>query len=165
MLNRIEKYCVENRTVMYRLAYGYTKNRDDALDVVSDAVLRALTTKSAPRGEELKPWFYGIVVSAALDFLRKRKDRANIEGGDALMNIPASGDNAPDEDLMEAVNRLPEPDRTIIMLRFFEDLKIEDVAKATNLRVSTTKTRLYAALKKMRGFSQLAEYAKNTATM
>lgn len=55
-----------------------------------------------------------------------------------------------DLDLMEVLKQLDPKDRTIIVLRYFEDMKIEDVAKATGDNVNTVKTRLYRALKRLK---------------
>ena len=53
-------------------------------------------------------------------------------------------------DLKKNLDDLPEKYRIIIVLRFFEDLKIEEIAKILDENVNTVKTRLYQGLKKLR---------------
>lgn len=55
-----------------------------------------------------------------------------------------------DMDLQDAIDQLPPTYKTLIILRFFEDLKIDEIAEITGLNVNTTKTRLYRALKILR---------------
>ncbi len=55
-----------------------------------------------------------------------------------------------DTDLHEALDELPYRYKTIIILRFFEDLKLEEIAEITGENTNTVKTRLYRALKLMR---------------
>lgn len=51
------------------------------------------------------------------------------------------------QDLHEAISQLPPHLRTIILLRFFEDMKLEEIARITRTNLSTVKSRLYKALK------------------
>ena len=60
----VENFIVENREAHYRLAYSYVRNKENALDIVQDAILKALS--SIDRLEEiayLKTWFYRIIVN------------------------------------------------------------------------------------------------------
>lgn len=63
---------------------------------------------------------------------------------------PGANDNYKDLDLQKALDNLPPNYRSIIVLRYFEDLKIEEIADILELNVNTVKTRLYSALKKLR---------------
>lgn len=56
----------------------------------------------------------------------------------------------PDIDLYEAIDHLAPKQKTLIILRFFEDMKIEDIAMTLGVNSNTIKTRLYTALKKLR---------------
>lgn len=64
-----------NQEKFYHLAFSYVKNRDDALDIVQDAVCKALRSCDSLRNEHaLNTWFYRIVVNESLTFLQKRKE-------------------------------------------------------------------------------------------
>ncbi|WML57111.1 RNA polymerase sigma factor [Neobacillus sp. PS2-9] len=68
----------ENKENIYRLAFSYVKNKEDALDVVQESIQKAiLKIDSLKDQQKLKSWFYRIVVNKSLDFLRKHR-RVNV---------------------------------------------------------------------------------------
>ncbi len=147
----VENFIVENREAHYRLAYSYVRNKENALDIVQESILKALN--SVERLDEiafLKTWFYRIVVNTAIDFIRKHQ-RVTVMDDDILsIHLPQLEDPITDIDLQNAINQLPPKYKGLIILRFFEDLKIDEIAEITGENVNTIKTRLYAALKKLR---------------
>lgn len=147
----VENFIVENREAHYRLAYSYVRNKENALDIVQDAILKALS--SINRLEEtayLKTWFYRIIVNTSIDFIRKHQ-RITVMDDDILsIHLPQLEDDIIDMDLQDAIDQLPPKYRSLIILRFFEDLKIDEIAVVMDENVNTIKTRLYAALKKLR---------------
>lgn len=143
-------YILANKEQYYRLAYSYVRNKDDALDIVHESIYKAMLAFKKPQNpESIKPWFYRIVVNTALDFLRKHKS-IELVGEETLESYNPFEDNYQDLDLQKALEILPLNYRSIIVLRYFEDLKIEDIAVVLDLNVNTVKTRLYSALKKLR---------------
>lgn len=138
----------ENKERFYYLAYSYTKNEQDALDVVQDSIQKALQSiRTLKNEQQLKSWFYKIVVRTAIDFLRKHK-RMQVMDDSNLADITSPQmDTYDDIDLADALNTLPTAYREVIILRYFEDLKIEDVAHVLDININTAKSRLYKALK------------------
>lgn len=118
------------------------------MDVVQEAIHKAL--KSVHRLEDaskMHSWFYKIVVNTALDFLRKKK-RVQVTDDDTLEFLSqGESDVYEDQDVKRAIEDLPEMYRVIIILRFFEDLKLEDIAQILDENENTIKTRLYKALR------------------
>ena len=157
----VERYIVENQQTYYRLAYSYVKNKENALDIVQESVLKAL--RSIDRLDEvnyMKTWLYRIIVNTAIDFIRKHQRVSTMEDDKLEGHLPFSENELSDLDLQEAVDQLPPMYKTIIILRFFEDLKIDEIADITGDNVNTVKTRLYSALRKLRiemGEEQLYE--------
>lgn len=155
MANNLEKeledYIIKNKELFYRLAYSYVKNIDDALDVVQESIYKAFSSiDSLKNFDYIKTWFYRIIVNVSLDFLRKRK-REIVTDEEFLFNDNIGKvDNYPDIDLEKALETLPENYRSIIILRFFEDLKLEEIADVLDENVNTVKTRLYKALEILR---------------
>ncbi len=81
--NIVENFLIENREAYYRLAYSYVHNKDDALDIVQDAICKALgSSKSLNDPTAIKSWFYRIVVNTSLDFIRKNKRLVYVEDED-----------------------------------------------------------------------------------
>lgn len=147
----VEKFIIENREAHYRLAYSYVRNKETALDIVQESILKALN--SIDRLEEinyLKTWFYRIIINTSIDFIRKHQRVTVMEDDVLSIHLPQLEDEMTDIDLQEAINQLPPKYKTLIILRFFEDLKIDEIAEITDQNINTVKTRLYSALKKLR---------------
>ena len=142
----IEKYIWQNKEKFYRLAYIYVQNKEDALDIVSDSIVKAIKNKSNLHDElTIKTWFYRIVVNTALDFIRKNK-RVIYLSDEMLAREDGREDRYKDLDLHAALNLLPDKFRIVLVLRYFEDMKFEDIAFVTEENVNTVKSRLYKAL-------------------
>ncbi len=139
----------ENQHKFYRLAYSYVKNRDEALDLVQEAVVRALQKLSALRQPEyMKTWFYRILVNECLMYLRKRKI-VNLPYEDELLSESVSTDLSSLE-MLSCIEKLEPKLKTVVFLRFYEDMKLEEIANVTETNLSTVKSRLYRALKLLR---------------
>ncbi|WP_336785573.1 RNA polymerase sigma factor [Paenibacillus sp. MMO-177] len=149
---QILTHCItENKENIYRLAYSYVKNKEDALDIVQDSIYKAMTSIELLKDTaSVKSWFYRIVANTSLDFLRKHKrvhpmDREKLE-----FYALGAEDSYMDIDLVRTLADLPCKYREVVVLRYFEDLKIEEVAEVLHENVNTVKTRLYQALRLLR---------------
>ncbi|WHY20505.1 sigma-70 family RNA polymerase sigma factor [Paenibacillus sp. G2S3] len=141
----------DNKENIYRLAYSYVKNKEDALDVVQESIYKALSSIGLLKNpESIKSWLFRIVVTTSLDFLRKHKRVQPIDDEVLDFFIPGAEDVYPDIDLERSLDDLPLKYRNVIVLRYIEDLKIEEVAEVLNENVNTVKTRLYQALQLLR---------------
>ncbi len=138
--NKKEKY--------YRIAFTYVKNRDDALDIVHNAVVKALQKIHTLKNREyLETWFYRILINESVTFIRKNK---NILFFDELSNFNPTVEQIDEEQhitLYSAIDKLSPKLKTVIIFRFFEELKLEEIAEITATNLSTVKARLYKALK------------------
>ncbi|MGB7606020.1 MAG: sigma-70 family RNA polymerase sigma factor [Lutisporaceae bacterium] len=148
---QIEDYVSKNKESHYRLAFSYVKNADDALDVVQESIYKAISTMDTLKTPDyIKTWFYRIIVNTSIDLLRKRKKIVVVDD-ETLSNYDSSiVDQYEDIDLQKALENLPVQYRSVVVLRFFEDLKIEEIAVILDENVNTIKTRLYKSLKILR---------------
>ncbi|WP_398441907.1 sigma-70 family RNA polymerase sigma factor [Sedimentibacter sp.] len=148
---QLEEYVVENKEKHYRIAYSYVKNADDALDIVQESIFKALISLNTLKNPEfMKTWFYRILVNCSLDCIRKQKKVITLDNEVLYSYINEFNDTYTDIDLHKALDELPDSYRSIIILRFFEDLKIEEIAEILNENINTVKTRLYKSLDKLR---------------
>lgn len=149
--DELAEFIHENKDNYYRLAYSYVRSREDALDVVQESIVKALSSRKTLKDTSfMKSWFYRIVVNTALDFLRKNKKYSYLDEEQwELLNV-GSVDTYEDVDLQNALEKLSPQNRTIIILRFFEDMKLSDIAGILGENENTVKSRLYATLKKLR---------------
>ncbi len=70
---RLIQYILENQDRFYRMAYSYTRYREDALDAVQSAVCKSLEAhKNIKNADAIKTWFYRILINECLAILKKR---------------------------------------------------------------------------------------------
>ncbi|PEL13623.1 RNA polymerase sigma factor [Bacillus sp. AFS017336] len=149
--NELVDFIINNKDDFYRLAYSYVKNSEDAVDILQDSIQKAISSKDKLKNEQsLKSWFYRIVVNTALDFLRKQKKIMVVDEETIELYSPGQDDNYTNIDLERSLESLPTKYRAVIVLRYFEDLKIEEVAEILQESPNTIKTRLYKALEILR---------------
>lgn len=145
----LAEYVKSNQERFYRLAYSYVHDRDAALDVVQDTIVHAFThIHSLREPAYMQTWFYRILVNECLRDLRRRKRVCPLD------DCPETGREDPDRaqalDLYRAVAALDPKLRTVVVLRFYEDMKLADIADITGATLSTVKNRLYKALALLR---------------
>ena len=64
----IENYTIENKEKLYRIAFSYTKNKEDALDIVQESVLKALKSANTLKNPQyIKTWYYKILTRTAIE--------------------------------------------------------------------------------------------------
>ena len=137
---------------IYRIAFVYVKNQDDALDVVQETAYRSFKSiKNLKEPKYFKTWLIRIAISCAIDLLRKQKNVVQLKPGfDEFL----SGDVNEDIDLKmtvrDLIELLNEDEKSVIILRFYEDLTIKEISETLEIPLGTAKTVLYRALIKLR---------------
>ncbi len=149
--NKISDYVIRYKENIYRLAFSYVKNADDALDIVQESIYKAISSKDSLKNPNyIKTWFYKIVVNTSLDLIKKKK-KLVVVGEEVLLSYDLGTiDNYENIDLQRALDSLPDNYRSVIVLRYFEDLKIEEIAEILDENINTVKTHLYKSLEKLR---------------
>lgn len=128
------------------LAYRFTGNREDALDVLQETF--AYFFKKLPGFElraKLKTFLYPVVKHLALDRLASRRREIPLKGD--RPEPPRSPEGGEVERLL---GLLPEPQQEVVWLRFVEGLALEEIARTLAIPLGTVKSRLHAALATLR---------------
>lgn len=147
LYKQLTNYIEAHQNQFYRVAYSYAKNHDDALDIVQDTIYAALKSyKKIKNPEYLKTWFYRILINQSITCIRKRKPTESIDTITTL-SAPQSLDTI---DLYNALDHLDADDKTIIILRYFEDLKFSTISTILELNINTIKTRHKRILKSLK---------------
>lgn len=150
---------------VYAIAYRMTRNREDALDITQEVFLRAhrgIERWRPVRG--FKHWLYRIATNMTIDVLRKRQRRAAVivESEDFSMDRgvaapPGGGDPVRSialeelgEQIGAAIETLPERQRAVLVLRYYEDMSIKEIASVVGCTEGTVKTHLFRATGKLR---------------
>jgi RNA polymerase sigma-70 factor, ECF subfamily len=157
---------VEGRA--FSLAQFATGNRDEALDIVQDAMMKLVQNYSASDRSSWKPLFYSILQTRILDWHRRQSVRNRFRSWlhsddddeeDFLEQQPASEASAPDiqlqngqfgADLNKALSALPLRQQQVFLLRVWEGMDIAETAKAMQCSESSVKTHYARALEKLR---------------
>ena len=140
---------------MYRLAFSILRNQSDAEDAVSEAVLRAYENLGALRSEErFKAWVLQITANEAKKLYGKNKRMSTVAWEDILSDnmsdkmSPAFYDEH--HELWDAVMTLDDEFRDVIVLFYYEQFSIKEIAKILKCREGTVKSRLHRAKGKLR---------------
>lgn len=145
------QHIVENQARLYRVAYCYVHDPDNALDVVQNAICKALENYGSLRSREaIKTWMYRIVVNESLNFIKKSKREVACEPAEMPEQPYVETAYEEDRSVFEEVLKLPAEQQTILTLHFYEGLTLKEVALVTGVNQNTVKTRLYSALAKLR---------------
>ena len=145
-------YVKENQEKLYKIAYLYTKNQEVALDVVQEAIAKSLENINKLRKEEfVKTWFYRILINEALQTVRKNKKTIECELQENELHLDSHESSLINNiDIYKSLQKLDDKTRTVIFLRFFENMKIDEISKITKTNANTVKSRLYKGLRKMK---------------
>ena len=140
----VEKYC----NVLLRVAFMYVKDAQLAEDAVQETYIKIFRKYPGFENEQAeKAWIMRVAVNTCKDMLRKSK--SNVFDDDAVLeNIPApdnpSYDATEDEAIVE-VMKLPEKYKDVILMFYYQDMKITDIAKCLDITENTVSVRLNRA--------------------
>ncbi len=143
--DKFKEYITSNIDKIYRFAFTYIKNEYDAEDVVSESVRKGLEAIESLKNEEyMGTWFYRIMINTANTYLKSKSKVTYLD--EALEETMSSQDEYHDVDLYNLIMRLDKKYRTLIVLRFYEDMTLEQISTILDENINTVKTRLYKAL-------------------
>lgn len=148
----IEQIISENYNKYYRLAYRYVYNDEDASDIVQNTAYKAIKNSSSLKQPEYaQTWIYRILLNECFLFLKKQKCYSydDIKESSSV-ELKYIEDHDANIDLQREIDSLPDRDKAIIILRYFEDKKLEEIAEILGESTNTVKSRLYRCLKRMR---------------
>lgn len=137
---------------IYRIAFVYVKNQSDALDVVQETAYRSFKSiKNLKEPMYFKTWLLKIAINCSLDLLREQQKVIQLKP-EVEENIAENISEDIDlritfQDVTECLN---EYEKSVIILKFYEDLTFNEVAEALDIPLGTAKTILYRALNKLR---------------
>ncbi len=143
----IRSILLENYQSYYRLAFSYVHQEADAMDIVQEGAYRAMRKARGLREERFAgTWIYRIMINTAKEYVKKYR-----KGYEELNeNMIDSKGHDSNMDLKEAVDKLPIQEKTLIILRFYEDKPLAEIAEILQENISTVKSRLYRTLEKLR---------------
>lgn len=139
---------------LYRTALGILGNPHDAADALQEAGIKAYRYFDSLQDPKAGPaWLSRILVNACYDVGRARSKA--IPTGLEVVESPADHASAVgDTEMLDALQCLSPEQRTTVVLRFFQDLSIPQIAEVMGVPAGTVKSRLHASMAKLRGVFQ-----------
>lgn len=136
---------------LYRLAYYYMGNREDAQDMVQDAVLSAYEHFHKLKQEtSFRPWIFRILVNQCKSSLKKRGRRALFPEDPKQVEEEPTAELSSQAEVLELLSVLGEEERLIVVLSVFGGYKGGEIARMLNRKHSTIRSKYQRALKKLR---------------
>ena len=147
MQQLVEQELLASYDSLYRLAFTYVKNESDAMDIVQESAYKAIRNAASVKNKAfIKTWLWRIAINTSIEFLRDKQREYSCE----IPQEYGREDVYLGFDTMEALNVLNDKERAAVVLRYFEELKLQEIADALEENLSTTKSLLYRSLKKMK---------------
>ena len=128
----VEKLLYEKYNSYYRMAMSYVHNEADAMDIVQEAFAGT--------------WLYRIMLNETYRFLGQNQAVVAEDAADQL----SYEDRYENIDLKRALDNMPAKDKAVIELKYFEGLKLHEIADILGENSNTVKSRLYRGLGKLR---------------
>lgn len=130
-------------------------NHDDADDVLQNTMIKVWENLHQFKGNaKLYTWIYRIATNEALNFLNKHKQHQNIEetSPELLSHLTTTGyfnGNSAELKLQQAIINLPEKQRLVFNLKYFDNMKYEEMSEVLETSVGALKASYHHAVKKI----------------
>jgi RNA polymerase sigma-70 factor (ECF subfamily) len=141
---------------MYSICLRYTKNTDEAADILQDAFIKIYENRKKFKPEfELASWIKRIVINTAIDHYNKNKKLILIED-DSYFEIESEDDINTESiediktNLIKVLQNLPEGYRTIFNLYVIDNLTHQEISQFLNISINTSKSQLSRARKMLK---------------
>lgn len=147
------QFILENQESFYRIAFSYLRNKDDALDAVQNTVCKALENYQMIRKDTaLKMWVYRILVNESMKMIREKKKVILFDNTEDKMLEQSYEDKSIlfSENFMQQIKSLDDDAQKILILRYFEEMPLKDIAAIMDMNLNTVKAKIYRGLSKLK---------------
>jgi RNA polymerase sigma-70 factor (ECF subfamily) len=147
---------------LYGFLWRLTGDQALAEDLLQEVFIR-LVNYAGKLPQNFRAWFYTVARNLAYDAMRARRRQQShradgFDGSvedlmDAAQKSPETAVQSRDDDerVRQSLERLPDEQREVVLLRFYQGLSLEEIATVVEVSLGTVKSRLYRALKLLRG--------------
>ena len=132
-------------------------SHDNADDVLQNTFVKAWMNIDSFQGKsQLSTWMYRIAINESIDFLRRQRNVSTLDIDDApnvanqLMSADYFDGDEAQAMLQQAIAKLPEVQRTVFNLRYYDDMKYSKISKILNTSVGALKASYHIAVKKIK---------------
>ena len=146
---------------IYRMAYVYVKNKEDALDLVQEVAYQSFKKISTLKKPEFfKTWLMKITINCALNLINKNKKVIPLNSNLDMLMRTEDEDIALTLSLNKLIDTLQEDEKSVILLKYYDDRTLKEISEILDIPLGTAKSVLYRALDKLRqNFKEVDSYA------
>lgn len=138
---------------LYRIAFIYLKNRDDACDAVQEAAYRCFKNiRRLKKGEYFRTWAVKTVINCSLDILKKARNNLPLEDFCYLEDVKAAPEASVESKdiLYRLLSLLDEREKSVFILKCLYELSFPEISHTLRLPLGTVKTIYYRSLAKIK---------------
>ncbi|EOU1491611.1 sigma-70 family RNA polymerase sigma factor [Clostridium perfringens] len=135
-----------NKEYLYKMAFLYVKDEQDALEVIHETVYRAfLNIEKLKKAKFFNTWITRILINVSIDFLKKKGKNEMLDESTPIIKERCEISTEEKLDLYNAIGLLNDNYKTVIIMMYFNDMKIKDISKVMEIPENTVKTYLRRA--------------------
>lgn len=136
---------------IYRMAFVYMKNQNDALDIVQETAYKSFSQiKTLKKPEYFKTWLIRITINSAISHLKKGKKVIHLKPEILEFNRSEVRDVSLELTLKDLIEKLNEEEKSVVLLKYYSNYTFSEIAEILELPLGTVKTILYRSLNKLR---------------
>lgn len=135
-----------NKEYLYKMAFLYAKDEQDALEVIHETIYRAfLNIEKLKKAKFFNTWITRILINVSIDFLKKKGKNEMLDESTPIIKEKCEISTEEKLDLYNAIDLLNDNYKTVIIMMYFNDMKIKDISKVMETPENTVKTYLRRA--------------------
>lgn len=135
-----------NKEYLYKMAFLYVKDEQDALEVIHETVYRAfLNIEKLKKAKFFNTWITRILINVSIDFLKKKGKNEMLDESTPIRKEKCEISTEEKLDLYNAIDLLNDNYKTVIIMMYFNDMKIKDISRVMEIPENTVKTYLRRA--------------------
>ena len=135
-----------NKEYLYKMAFLYVKDEQDALEVIHETVYRAfLNIEKLKKAKFFNTWITRILINVSIDFLKRKGKNQMLDESTPIIKEKCEISTEEKLDLYNAIDLLNDNYKTVIIMMYFNDMKIKDISRVMEIPENTVKTYLRRA--------------------
>ena len=162
-----------HKIYLYKIAYSYVKDENKALDIMQECAYKGFFYIHKLKNPNIfKTWITRVLINVAIDYLKKESKIIYLDNDSSIACDEKDISLEEKMDLYNAIDTLKDKYKTVIILRYFNNMSIDDIAKTMEIPSNTVKSHLRRAKEslerakeRMRQKQSIREYYMSQASM
>ena len=148
---QFDKVVCDYSQMLFKVAYSYTKSITDSEDIVQEVFMKLYRARKVFENDEhIKNWLIRVTINQSINE-NKRKQKELLIGDEYINNLPDTSDaDEKNEEIYDCVCSLKDSYKTIIILYFYDNYCIKEIANILKISESNVTTRLNRAKRKLK---------------